>query len=56
MAYLFEYCAEFAWFSSFEIHDLNQEQPRSSDSFDAFCYFFQWHIILQLLLHAHVAF
>ena len=32
----FEHCAEIAWFSSFEIRDLNQEQPLSFDSSGAF--------------------
>jgi len=35
----FEYYAEIAWFSSFDIHDLNQEQPMSSSSSVEFCCF-----------------
>ena len=46
----FEYCSEIAWYSSFEIHDLNREQSMSSDSSDAFCYFCQWYILLQLFI------
>jgi len=52
----FEYYTEIAWLSSFDVHDLNQEQPMSSGSSVVFCCFSNGIFSKCVCMHAHVAF